>query len=381
MARKNYTDDFRRQAVDLYESTPGATLRGIADDLGISRGTLSDWVKTFGTGSTTAPIGSPRTPTGRPETQAEKVARLEAEVAQLRAEKAKVETEKSILRQAARYFGFRWGDELVSRFQFVADHRDTFAVKRLCEVIEVNRSSFYAWEAAAPARAERQAADAQLAERIRVVHEADQACSAPRVTAELNDGTPPEERVNRKRVARVMAEHGIAGIRLRRRVRTTVPEPASAKAPDLLQRDFTAQAPNRKYVGDSTYLPLADGSTLYLATVIDCCSRKLAGWAVADHMRTELVTDALKAALADRGSLRGAIFHADHGAQEYSSGRRNTSMMEVFLGCRNEGCDEQSAAVGGGPGVAAADAFTGTPRAVAGSAEGVLASDRAGPDQ
>ena len=104
MARKNYTDEFRRQAVDLYESTPGATLRGIADDLGISRGTLSDWVKTFGTGSTTAPISSRPAPPGRPETQAEKVARLEVEVAQLRAEKGKIETEKSILRQAAKYF-------------------------------------------------------------------------------------------------------------------------------------------------------------------------------------------------------------------------------------------------------------------------------------
>ena len=203
----------------------------------------------------------------------------------------------------------------MSRFQFVADHRDTFEVKRLCEVIEVNRSSFYAWEEAAEARAERAAADEELAERIRVVHKVDRAYGAPRVTVELNDGAPPEERVNHKRVARVMAEHGIAGIRLRRRVRTTVPEPSNAKAPDLLKRDFTAEAPNRKYVGDITYLPLADGHNLYLATVIDCCSRKLAGWAVADHMRTDLVTDALKAALADRGSLRGAIFHADHGAQ------------------------------------------------------------------
>ena len=104
MARKNYTDEFRRQAVDLYESTPGATLSGIADDLGISRGTLSDWVKALGTGSTTAPISSPHKPLGRAETQAEKVARLAAENAQLRAEKAKIETEKSILRQAAKYF-------------------------------------------------------------------------------------------------------------------------------------------------------------------------------------------------------------------------------------------------------------------------------------
>ena len=104
MARKNYTDEFRRQAVDLYESTPGATLSGIADDLGISRGTLSDWVKTLGTGSTTAQISSPHKPLSRPETQAERVARLEAENAQLRAEKAKIETEKSVLRQAAKYF-------------------------------------------------------------------------------------------------------------------------------------------------------------------------------------------------------------------------------------------------------------------------------------
>jgi cell volume regulation protein A len=137
----------------------------------------------------------------------------------------------------------------------VADHRDAFEAKRLCEVIEVNRSSFYAWEAAAEARAERAAKDAELAERIRVVHAEDKAYGAPRVTAELNDGAPPGERVNHKRVARVMRVHAIAGIRLRRRVRTTVPEPADAKAPDLLKRDFTATAPNRKYVGDITYLP------------------------------------------------------------------------------------------------------------------------------
>ena len=147
------------------------------------------------------------------------------------------------------------------------------------------------------------------------MHEADKAYGAPRITAELNDGVPLKERVNRKRIARVMAKHDIAGTRLRRRMRTTIPEPSDQKVPDLLKRDFTAETPNTKYVGDNTYLPLADGSNLYLATVIDCCSRKLAGWALADHMRTELIEDAIKAALADRGSLRGAILHADHGAQ------------------------------------------------------------------
>ena len=202
----------------------------------------------------------------------------------------------------------------MNRFQFVADHQDTFEVKRLCELVEIHRSSFYAWQNTAPDRARRAAADAALAKRIRTVHDGDNTCGAPRITAELNDTTPPGERVNHKRVARVMREHGMTGYRRRRKVRTTIPEPADQKVPDLLNRDFTAPGPNQRYVGDITYLPLADGENLYLATVIDCYSRRLVGWAVADHMRTELVEDALKAAQHTRGSLAGAIFHSDHGS-------------------------------------------------------------------
>jgi transposase InsO family protein len=206
----------------------------------------------------------------------------------------------------------------VSRFQLVADHQHAFEVKRLCETVQVSRSSFYAWLKAAPARQQRARADAELAERIKVIQDpaqgGDRAYGSPRVTAELNDGADPTEKVNHKRVARVMREHHLAGIRLRRRVRTTVPEPADEKHPDLLKRDFTATAPNLRYVGDITYLPLADGGNLYLATVLDCYSRKLAGWAIADHMRTSLVGDALEAARADRGSLKGAVFHSDHGS-------------------------------------------------------------------
>ncbi len=203
----------------------------------------------------------------------------------------------------------------MSRFQFVADHQSTFEVKRLCQVVQVARSSFYKWLSAAPARAARQAADEALAARITAVHATDAACGAPRITVELNDGVPPEERVNHKRVARVMREHAIAGIRLRRRVRTTVPDPDAQLVPDLLGRDFTATEPNTKYVGDITYLPCGNGQFLYLATVIDCFSRRLVGWSIADHMRTELVTDALLAAARQRGSLAGAIFHSDHGGQ------------------------------------------------------------------
>jgi transposase InsO family protein len=200
----------------------------------------------------------------------------------------------------------------VSRFQFVADHttptsaRPGWSVKRLCALLDVQRSSFYAWKAAAPARAARAAADTALAARIRTVHAQDTSCGRPRITAELNDGAPAERRV--------MRAHDIHGYRRRRRVRTTIPEQTNTTVPDLLGRDFTAAALNRVYVGDITYLPLANGANLYLATVIDCYSRRLTGWAIAEHMRTDLVTDALRAAAGTRGSLAGAIFHSDHGS-------------------------------------------------------------------
>ena len=205
----------------------------------------------------------------------------------------------------------------MTRFQFVADHLHAYEAKRLCELVEIERSSFYAWRKAEPDRQARADADAALAATIKTIHGKDKTMGAPRITAELNDPTSAfhlGRPVNHKRVARVMREHDIAGYRKRRRVTTTVPEPADQKVPDLLKRDFTAEAANMRYVGDITYLPIADGTNLYLATVIDCYSRRLVGWAIADHMRTSLVADALKAAAGLRGSLQGAIFHSDHGS-------------------------------------------------------------------
>jgi transposase InsO family protein len=237
----------------------------------------------------------------------------------------------------------------VNRFQFVADHSDTYPVKRLCQVIDIARSSYYAWAAAAPARAERSAADARLVERIRKVHDADRTVGRPRITAELNDGVPAGERVNHKRVGRLMREHGIEGLRLRRRHRTTVPEPSDETAPDLLGRDFTADRPNTRYVGDITYLPCQTGGFLYLATVIDRNSRRLAGWSIADHMRTELVSDALRAAARTRGGLDGAIFHSDHGSQ-YTS--------KAFAAvCAELGVTQSMGAVGSSADNALAESF------------------------
>jgi len=248
----------------------------------------------------------------------------------------------------------------VTRFQFVADHQHTFEVKRLCELIDVRRSSFYAWLAAAPARAARADNDRRLAQRIRVIHDADNTVGAPRITPELNsqpdnsprEGAQPRERVNHKRVARVMREYGIRGYTKRRRVRTTIPEQSDVKFPDLLKRVFTAPAPNCVYVGDITYLPIADGTNRYLATVIDCFSRRLVGWSIADHMRTELVEDALKAAAATRGSLAGAIFHSDHGAVY-------TSKTYTKL-CKDLGVIQSMGAVGSSADNALAESFNAT---------------------
>ena len=201
----------------------------------------------------------------------------------------------------------------MNRFQFVAEHARRHGVTRLCRVIGSARSSYYYWVGTAARRAEREAADLALAARIRAVHRDSQGTyGAPRITAELRETGEP---VNHKRVARVMREHQIAGLRLRRRHATTVPDQAAAKAPDLLHRDFTAKQVNTRYVGDITYLPVGESRFCYLATVMDLASRRLAGWAVADHMRTDLVTDALEAAERARGSLAGAIFHSDHGTQ------------------------------------------------------------------
>jgi transposase InsO family protein len=170
----------------------------------------------------------------------------------------------------------------VNRFQFIEDHHRAWGVKRLCAVLEIARSSFCKWRAGRAARAARERADIALAERIRTVHaEWDGTCGRPRITAELRDYG---ERVNHKRVGRVMRKFGIAGLRLRKRQVTTVPEPSATPVPDLFRRDFTASMPNTKYAGDITCLPAGDGEFLYPATVTDCFSRRLAGWPIAGHM-------------------------------------------------------------------------------------------------
>ncbi|MFG2395331.1 IS3 family transposase [Streptomyces lavendulae] len=236
----------------------------------------------------------------------------------------------------------------MNRCQFVDDHQRRHGVKRLCDILGLARSSFCYWRRTAAARAARQAVEADLAARIRKVHQdSDGTYGAPRITAELRDEGGPA--VNHKRVARIMRTIGLEAVRLRRRHRTTVADQAAAKAPDLLGRNFTAATVNTKYVGDITYLPVSGGKPFCLATVIELASRRLAGWAIADHMRAELVIDALAAAERTRGSLAGAVMRTDHGSQ-YTS----RAFAEI---CRSAGVRQSMGAIGSSADNAAAESF------------------------
>jgi putative transposase len=202
-----------------------------------------------------------------------------------------------------------------------------FSVALLCRVLEIGRSAYYAWLAARPAAAVRQAAEDELVQEIRVIHAGSRgAYGAPRVTAKLRRAG---RRINRKKVERIMRERDIRGITRRRRRHLTEQDTKAAPAPDLVGRDFTADEPGRKLVGDITYLPTLAG-WWYLATVIDLATREVIGYAMADHHRAELVVDAMKTADL-RGELKpGCIMHTDRGS-EYTSGEFRQQIRELGL--------------------------------------------------
>lgn len=155
--------------------------------------------------------------------------------------------------------------------------------------------------------------------------------------------------VNHKRVAGLMKATGLVGYTRGRKVKTTVADEHPRVFADLVNRRFRAGAVNEVYVGDITYLPIADGSNMYLATVIDCFSRRLVGFAIADHMRTSLVQEALNAAAGQRGSLAGAIFHSDHGSVYTSTAFRDT--------CTTLGVRQSMGAIGTSADNALAESF------------------------
>jgi transposase InsO family protein len=186
----------------------------------------------------------------------------------------------------------------------------------MCTLLEVPRSSFYAWRARVGAETATQARRRELAVQIeRVFDEQRQTAGCRRIAAQLN---AEGHRCSVGLVADLMRQLGLRAVQPRAYKTTTVPGEEPVGVPDLLERDFTAAEPGTRLVGDITYLRTGEG-WLYLAVVLDLCTRMVVGWQIADHMRTSLVIDALQMARL-HGHLRpGAIFHSDRGAQ-YSAG-------------------------------------------------------------
>ena len=197
-------------------------------------------------------------------------------------------------------------------------HQGAHRVATVCRVLGVSASGYYAWQHRP--RSARAQADRALLEQIRAIHERSRGTyGAPRIHAEL---AAQGVHIGRKRVARLMQAAGLAGVSRRPFVTTTRRDPAARPAPDLVQRAFAVDGPNRLWVADITYIATWAGF-LYLAVVLDAWSRRVIGWAMATHLRTELVLDALNMAVTQRRPT-SVIHHSDQGCQ-YTSlafGRR-----------------------------------------------------------
>ena len=184
-----------------------------------------------------------------------------------------------------------------------------YAVATMCRVLEVSPSGYYAWQSRSPSK--RSMEDAVLQADIEAIHRRSRATyGVPRVHAELRaEGTC----VGRKRVARLMRRAGLEGASRRKKAWTTRRDRDARPAPDLVERDFTSDGPDRLWVADITYIPTWAGF-LYLAVVLDAWSRRIVGWAMATHLRTEIVLDALNMALGQRRA-DDVIHHSDQGCQ------------------------------------------------------------------
>jgi putative transposase len=203
----------------------------------------------------------------------------------------------------------------MSRYRFIEAEKQRHAVSLLCRVLEVSRAAYYRWKANPVS--DRAAANLVLLRKIRKAHtESGGTYGSPRIYAELQD---QGVKASRGRIARLMAASDIVGVRGRRRIRTTIAAKKPAPFADLVKRRFKAARPNELWCGDVTYVHTGEGF-LYLASVIDVFSRRVIGWAIAPHMRAELVCDALRMAMANRRrQVSGVVFHSDRGAQ-YGAG-------------------------------------------------------------
>jgi putative transposase len=196
------------------------------------------------------------------------------------------------------------------KYRFIEKHRKRYSVSRLCLMLGIKRSSFYAWKKRKPSLREKD--NQALIEHIRRIHKKyRKTYGSPRVYVQLKKEEIP---CSKKRVARLMRLDGFRGQRKYRKVITTNSKHSFPIVPNVLNREFQAEKPNQKWVGDITYIPTDEG-WLYLAGILDLFSRKIVGWATSDLIDATLVEKALRMALYQRGPGRGLLHHSDRGSQ------------------------------------------------------------------
>ena len=211
-------------------------------------------------------------------------------------------------------------------------HQADYPIATMCRLLGLSTSGYYARRHRPPSK--RATSDAALSEKIAALHERSrETYGAPRIHADL---AAEGQRVGRKRVGRLMRGAGLAGVSRRRGVRTTIRDREARPAPDLVIRDFNAQSLDRLWVADITYIPTWAGF-LYLAVVLDVCSRRVVGWSMATHLRSELVLEALNMAISQRRPSE-VIHHSDQGTQ-YTS-------IAFGLRCREVGVKPSMGSVG-----------------------------------
>jgi putative transposase len=216
------------------------------------------------------------------------------------------------------------------KFAFVQAEKARHGVPALCRMLSVSRSGFYAWRKREPSL--HALRDAQLGVEVVTIHHASRATyGSPRVLAELRERG---ERTSRKRIARLMRERGVSG-HIRKRWRHPSGTPADATTANVLARGFDVAAPNRVWASDITYVRTWEG-WLYLAVVIDLFSRRVVGWSMQGHMRTDLVLSALTMAVGQRLPEPGLLQHSDRGSQ-YASDDYQTALRHHGIECSMSG--------------------------------------------
>ena len=226
----------------------------------------------------------------------------------------------------------------MSVYRIISAERASFPVSVMCDVLGVSRSGFHGWERRAPS--DRALSDAWLTSRIKEIHEqARGVYGSRRVQAELRLGH--DIQVSRRRVRRLMGQAGISGLVKVKKGRTTIRVPGVRVADDLVERKFRPDAANVLWVADITYLRTWEG-WLYLAAVQDAYSRRIVGWAMTEHMRAELVVDALQMAVHRRRPDPGLIHHSDQGGQYVSLGfgqKARDAGISVSMGSKGDAFD------------------------------------------